>query len=423
MKRIFLTLIGILISTMVSMPVAASTQWNFGGMLRYMTFWNQTNSGEYKTSDLQKGGAAVNRDGKLAWGTQANTSIMMWMQSDVLDGFMEMWWDDAENSLLTREYWGRYRFDDRISVIIGQQHQLYSSFISRQTGLSDLNMNGIGTAFRAPSPKIVLNYGGAGHPFFPNSGFSFALVKPETDKPVEMLDRTVNSTWAGASTDIDTGFPQLQASYVRYANIWRIKIAGAYQQTKLRDINSSISMPIAIEKNKQTIHTWLLTMDGDIAFGPLWLAANATVGQNWGNAGLMNSELDATLSSFPYTLGVNAFAFDMQDIASGHFDIFDIANGQGKWANTTSWMISAVAAYHLTNTLRLELGAGFRYDNNDIYEASHKLWNMYLQAAYSVISGFEIVPEIGYIERGKSPIDKSDAGYLWYAGAQWNMYF
>lgn len=180
-------------------------------------------------------------------------------------------------------------------------------------------------------------------------------------------------------------------------------------------------MPVAIDKSKQNIHSWLVTVDGDIAFGPLWLAANATVGQNWGNAGMMNSE--STLSPFGYTLGVNSFGFGIQDIASGHFDIFDIANGKGKWESTTSWMLSAVAAYQLTEALRFEAGAGFRYDDNDIYETSHKLWNVYLQAAYTIAPGFEIVPEIGYIDRGKSPIDKTDAGYLWYAGAQWNMYF
>lgn len=423
MKRLILTLISTLISVMVSMPVGAATQWNFGGMLRYMTFWNQTHSGEGKISDLQNGGAALTRDGKLEWGTQSNTGITLWMQSDTLDGFIEMWWDNDSNSLETREYWGRYRLDDRIYVIIGQQHQLYSSFISRQAGLSDLNMNGIGTAFRSPTPKIVLNYGGTGHPFFRDSGFSFALVRPESDKPLEMLDRTPASIWAGATADMNTTLPQLQASYVRYADIWRIKIAGAYQQTKLKGIDSSMSMPIAIEKKKQTIQTWLLTVDGDIAFGPLWLAVNVSFGQNWGNAGLMNSELGASLGSFHYTQGVNAFAFNLQDIASGHFDIFDIARAKGKWSNTTSWMAGAVAAYHLNDALRLELGAGFRYDDNDIYVNPHKLWSMYLQAAYTVTAGFEIVPEIGYLNRGQSPIDGTDAGYLWYGGVQWNMYF
>lgn len=423
MNRIVITLMGILIFGIIPLPAAAFTQWNFSGALHYMTFWNQTNSGETKTSDLQNGGGALNRDGKLEWGNQANSSITMRMQADALDGFLEMWWDDAHNSLQPREYWGRYRADDRISVIIGQQHQLYSSFISRQAGLSDLNMNGIGTAFRAPSPKIVLNYGGAGHPFFRDSGFSLALVQPETDKPLEMFDRTPGNIWAGATADIDSALPQLQASYVRYADIWRIKIAGAYQKTKLRSINSSISMPIMIEKKAQVIQTWLLTMDGDIAFGPLWLAVNATVGQNWGNAGLMNSEFGASLSSFRYSLGATAFAFDIQDIASGHFDIFDIVNAKGKWENTTSWMIGAVAAYHLTDALRLELGGGFRQDDNDIYATPHKLWNMYLQAAYTVTAGFEIVPEIGYLNRGKSPIDETGAGYLWYGGVQWNMHF
>ena len=424
MKKIVLALAATAVIAMVSAPVMAATQWNFGGMIRYMTFWNQTDGGKHKVSDLQGGGAGLNSDGKLEWGTQVNTRIMMWMKSDTLDGFIELGYDTDGNSVWTREYWGRYKLNDSASIIIGQQHQLYSSFISRQAGLVDLNMNGIGTAFRPPTPKIVFNYGGVGHLFFLNSGFSFALAKPEADKPTEMLDRTPASTWAGATADIDTLFPQVQAAYTHYADTWRIKLAGAYQHTKLKSINSSMSMINPIAKKSQTIHSWLLTIDGDIAFGPLWLAANATVGQNWGNAGMMNSEFGATLSPFGYSPSpFTTMGFGIQDIASGHFDVFDIWNGKGKWENTTSWMLSAVAAYQLTEALRFEAGAGFRYDNNDVYETSHKLWNVYLQAAYTVAPGFEIVPEIGYIDRGKSPIDKTDAGYLWYAGAQWNMYF
>lgn len=213
MIKITFTLAALAILAMVSAPAMAATQWNFGGMIRYMTFWNQTDGGKHKVEDLQGGGAGVNSDGKLEWGTQMNTRVMMWMKSDNLEGFIEMGWDTDANSVTTREYWGKYKFNDNASVIIGQQHQLYSSFISRQAGLVDLNLNGIGTAFRPPTPKIVFNYGGVGHLFFINSGFSFALVKTEADKPTEMIDRTPASTWAGASADIDTYLPQIQAAY------------------------------------------------------------------------------------------------------------------------------------------------------------------------------------------------------------------
>ena len=94
-----------------------------------------------------------------------------------------------------------------------------------------------------------------------------------------------------------------------------------------------------------------------------------------------------------------------------------------KLKNTTSAMASIVAAYQLTEALRFEAGLGYRYDDNKIYEKSSTIWNTYIQAAYTVAPGFEIVPEIGYIDRGDNIISKDNEGYLWYAGAQWNMYF
>lgn len=375
MKKLVLGLAAIAVIAMVSAPAMAATQWNFGGMIRYMTFWDQNDAGKRGMTDYEGGGATLKSDGRLQWGNQVNTRIMMWMKSDSLEGFIEMGWDDnaGGNGVWTREYWGKYKFGEMSSITIGQQHQLYSSFISRQAGLVDLNMNGIGTAFRPPTPKITYTYGGTGHLFFIPSGFSFALTKPESEEYMGL-----------GSTDVDTYFPQIQAAYSYYADTWRVKVAGAYQHQEWKNY-------LGTTKDK-SIHSWLFTIDGDISFGPLWLAANATVGQNWGNAGMMNSEFGSSMKGFDL-------------IGSGHFD------GNGKWKNTTSVMASVVGAYQLTEALRFELGAGYRYDENKVYEKNSHLWNVYLQAAYTVAPGFEIVPEIGYIDRCKW-VDGRDDGYL-----------
>ena len=83
MKKIVLALAAVAVMAMVAAPAMAATQWNFGGMIRYMTFWDQSQGGKaYRTGDLQGGGADVKSDGRLQWGTQANTRIMMWMKSD-----------------------------------------------------------------------------------------------------------------------------------------------------------------------------------------------------------------------------------------------------------------------------------------------------------------------------------------------------
>ena len=416
MKKLVLSLAAVAVLAMVSAPVMAATQWNFGGMIRYMTFWDQNNGGDYAINDYQNGGAAMKSDGRLQWGTQANTRIMMWMKSDTLDGFIELGYDTDGNSVWTREYWGRYKMNDKASIIIGHQHQLYSSFISRQAGLVDLNLNGVGTAFRPPTPKIVFNYGGVGHLFFINSGFSFALAKPETsvaDTYTSALPAAAAPTNTfTAGYDEDTYLPQFQAAYSYYADTWRIKVAGAYQWTKVSkaeyaEYNAAGTLVNSGRMKNKNIHSWLATIDGDISFGPLWLAANFTVGQNWGNAGMMNSEFGATYG----------------DSHPGQYMYVGAAKFEnGKLKNTTSAMASIVAAYQLTEALRFEAGAGYRYDDNKTYKHDSNLWITYLQAAYTIAPGFEIVPEIGYVDRGKW-VHGGDDGYLWYAGAQWNMYF
>lgn len=389
-------------------------------MIRYMTFWDQSQGGKgYNTNDLQGGGAPVKNDGLLNWGNQINTRIMMWMKSDTLDGFIEMGWDEGENKVWPREYWGRYKMNDKASIIIGQQHQLYSSFISRQAGLVDLNLNGVGTAFRPPTPKIVFNYGGVGHLFFINSGFSFALAKPETSNNGTFGGLVPNTPPAGyvntaGVMDEDTYLPQLQAAYSYYADTWRVKLAGAYQWSKVKGYLygiDSVGDVTLLSTKSENIHSWLVTIDGDIAFGPLWLAANATVGQNWGNAGMMNSEFGNIHKDNPPITG-----FRQNEISAAKFK-------NGKLKSTTSVMASIVAAYQLTEPLRFEAGVGYRWDDNSVYEKSSNVWTAYLQAAYTIAEGFEIVPEIGFIERGKDVWGAGDKGYLWYAGAQWNMYF
>lgn len=378
--------------TVTAAPALAATQWNFGASLRYGTFWTERDFGSYKRPDLQQGGARVNNDSLLSWGTQANSTIEMFMRSDNLEGYIEMEYDVDGNTVTTSQYWGRYRFGNGFNVTIGQQHQLFSQFISNQAWGDDLNMNSIGTAYAAPTPKITLGYG----------GFSLALSKPDTGR------------FEGYRWNTNTYLPQLQAAYAYSADTWRVKLAGAYQHTKLNKRDQTYYPGQRINEN---LHSWLVAADGDINFGLLYLALAAAVGQNWSDAGWNdeNSGLDGLWSNGElYWWGGSQFSIN--------------AGGRMKAEDTTSFMLSAVAAYRLTEALRLEAGAGFRYDDNDLCHNSQNIWNMYLQAAYTVAPGFTVTPEIGYIDFGRWTTNKADPkgkdfGYLWYAGAKWQMDF
>ena len=88
MKKLILGLAAAAALTVVAAPVMAATQWNFGGSLQYKTFWTERDYGWYGGDDLQGGGAGLDNDGILDWGTQGDSNISMTMVSDHLTGYI-----------------------------------------------------------------------------------------------------------------------------------------------------------------------------------------------------------------------------------------------------------------------------------------------------------------------------------------------
>lgn len=375
---------------MVAAPAFAATQWNFGASLRYETFWNEADFGKNKSTDLEGGGARLSSDGKLSWGTQGNSRIKMFMKSDHLEGFIEMGWNADSGSVTTREYWGKYKFNDMAFIQIGQSHQLFNTpGFSNQVWVNDTGMHSMGVSFNPPTPKIILGYG----------GFSFAMVKPYKDN-----DYITKSLY----TDIDTYLPQLQAAYQYRADTWRVKLAGAFQTYKLSKIQDSMGNKLASSKN---INSWLIALEGNINFGPLYLAGTASVGQNWADA-QWNTSRGGLHNDYARAKNMQSFGYYVDG---------------NKIKNTTSAMGAIIVGYRLTEALRFEAGVGYRYDENKVFDDDSHIFNGYLQAQYTVAPGFTITPEIGYINLGDTLGTNGgksvDAGYTWYAGAQWRMDF
>lgn len=413
MKKLFMFCATASIVAMLGTTAMAATQWNFGASLRYNTFWTQVDYGKTKGPDIQGGGANLSGDHELAWSTQGNSRIKMFMKSDSLEGFIELGYDFDNNKVTTREYWGRYKFNDMGSLQIGQIHQLFNTpGLSNQVWSEDMNMHSIGVSWNPPTPKIVLNYG----------GFAFALAKPYSVSESsfwgkEVAEDNTNSgvTVPWARGDIDTYFPQLQAAYQYKADTWRIKLAGAYQYTKIKKFqvwDNSAATGVWGPTSSKSLHSWLVSLDGDIYFGPLYLAGAASAGENWATA-----EWNTTRGGLKDKYAKN------KTLAMANIDYRN-----GKLKDTFSAMGAVIVGYALTEDLSFEMGGGYRYDDNDAWRNSSNMWNVYLQAQYTVAPGFNITPEIGYINLGRSVADKGaakggNAGYLWYAGAQWRMDF
>lgn len=120
MKKLIWGLAAMAALTMLAAPAIAATQWNFGASLRYATFWTEQDAGK-------GGGAGLDQDGLLDWSTQGNSNIQMHMQSDNLEGYIELEWDFDDNKVTTSQYWGKYRFGNGAYIAIGQQEQLFTA--------------------------------------------------------------------------------------------------------------------------------------------------------------------------------------------------------------------------------------------------------------------------------------------------------
>lgn len=319
----------------------------------------------------------------------------MYLRSDVLEAFIDVGYSEKANKMTTREYWGRYHFNDKAFITIGQQRQLFSQYISNQVWDGDLGMGAIGLAYQSARPKITVGYG----------GFSFALSNPYNGRA--QVNAAAGAPDGLGTKNINVYLPQLQSSYEYRADVWRIKFAGAYQHLRLQKITNA-----AGDTTNKTVHSWLLAAEADLTYGSFYLAIAGTLGQNWSDAGWNdeNSNIGSNWNGdyFIRTAGIQWRAK---------------VNGAYEFKNTDSGMVALVSAYQLTESLRFEAGAGYRYDDNGYFKKTSRIWNVYLQAAYMVAAGLTVTPEVGYLDFGKNAKSGQNQGRLWYLGAKWQMDF
>lgn len=398
MKR-FLCILGfVAVVTMAAGSALAATEWNFGASLRFATWWTALDAGKGQISDMQSGGAKLSNDASLEFLQQRNSRIKMFMKSDRMEGYIEMGWNVDSSTVTPREYRGTFKFNDSFSITIGQTHSLFNTIgFSNQSWANDVNMRGVGVAWNAPDNRITLKY----------QGFQFSLSTPYHTEG--KFSGTISSTTA-YTADKDTYIPQLQFGYMHSGEDWRLKVVGAFQTYELKHLRAAGSST-DIFKNKN-VNSWMLMADGNLNFGPLYLAATASVGQNWSEA-RWNSSKGGLANDYANNKRLNTFA---------------VALKGNKLKDTSSLMGAVIVGYRLTEALRLEAGFGYRYDENDAWDKNSHMWLTYIQASYTVAKGFRIVPEMGLLDLGKTvgtrgANDARDNGYVWYVGAKWQMDF
>jgi len=154
------------------------------------------------------------------------------------------------------------------------------------------------------------------------------------------------------------------------------------------------------------IDVYSYVVGGDIGwnFGPGYVKAALSYGQNIGNAG------------WSIASGVNGRAGTYQGgIASW--------DGDDDTDDVDTFMGALVGGIKVSDMLSFEGGIGYRSDDLDAKGAEKtQPWAVYVQSVIALAPGVYVIPEVGYYDFDDT-VDDKDAGDLFYLGAKWQINF
>jgi hypothetical protein len=166
------------------------------------------------------------------------------------------------------------------------------------------------------------------------------------------------------------------------------------------------------------ITSWVIGGDVGFNFGPGYVKAAVSYGQNIGNAGW----------SIP--LGVN----ERSNTYQGGLAQYD---GDDDTNDTYTLQGALVGGLKVSDMLSFEAGFGYRHDRTDggpdvlvdgdgdvvlAAEKDTKPWAVYLQSVIALAPGVYIIPEVGYYDLDNNAAGV-EAGSLLYLGGKWQINF
>jgi hypothetical protein len=377
MKKITI-LIAAIALVCFSVP-AMAVDWNFYGSARMQTF--------YVSDDYQDGTNAAGTDDKdsdLLWSLQGNSRLGANVKADHIKGQVELGLkgdSGGDVDVSTRRIYGTWNFGPGY-LKVGKDYTPVSQFISGQVFDEDLGLLGIGTVYGNRVGQLALGFG----------GFEVALIQPRT----EQIDGT---TAQGSTTgDIDTIIPRIEAKYGMSFDAFNFNVAGGYNYYKISD-QASATNPGSTGDIDVTSYT--LGADAGFNFGPGYVKAAVSYGQNVGNA-----------------------KWDIPGLHNqGGMAAWD---GDDSTKDVDTIMAALVAGMKVSDMLSFEGGFGWRQDKPDNnYPSGDKKsqpWAAYVQAVIALAPGVYVIPEVGYFQ-GDQNYAGQDTTETFYAGAKWQIDF
>ena len=382
---------------------AMAVDWNFYGNARMATF--------YTSRDFGKGTNAAGTDSKdtdLQWDFQGNSRIGANIKAENIKAQFELGLKGSTGDLDvgTRRLYGVWNFGAG-TLKVGKDYTPVSQFISGQVFDADLGLLGIGTMYGSRKGQIALGFGGFNIALItPNSGYISGLGASSSTTFIGTfadinldgnadLYEVFETTAVPANGDVDEYLPKLEVSWGMAFDTWNFSLQGGAQTFEIEDVTSSV------DGGKDDIDVTSYTLGATVGanFGPGYVKAAGSFGQNWGDAGW----------AIPGYVGQGGFA---------------VWDGDDDTKDTDSWMAALVGGIKVSDMLSFEGGFGYRVDDPDVKGLDKtKPWAAYVQSVIALAPGVYVIPEVGYYDYDDGATGNADAGSLLYLGAKWQINF
>ena len=353
MKKLFVLFIIVLFAA-----PAMAVDWNFYGSARMATFWADTDLGDFTTT------AGDDDDANMQWDFQSNSRIGAKVKAEAVRGQFE--WGVSESNVATRRLYGTWNFGPA-TLKVGKDYTPVKQFISGQAYNGDLGLLGYGTAYGSRVGQLALSFG----------GFEVALIDQTT------------STKGLLGGEVDTTLPKIEAAFGMGFDMFSFKIIGGYQTYEIEGTNDDVD-----------VDSYTIGADIGVNFGPGYVKAAATYGENTGDAGWHIPSLFGTQGGVST---LNPAGNDVDDVET--------------------LMFAIVAGWKFTDMVSLEAGYGWREDDPDGSGLEEDdMWNAYVQLPLRLAPGVTVIPEFGWYDYGDNTAD-ADEGEEWYLGGKWQIDF
>jgi hypothetical protein len=371
---------------------AMAVDWNFYGNARMATFYTSEDLNNAETTDLQ-------------WDLQGNSRFGANVKAENIKAQVEM--GINESTVSARRVYGVWNFGSG-QLKVGKDYTPVSQFVSGQVFDEDLGLLNTGTVYGGRHGQIAFTFGSFNIALVnPNDSNLSNLVttattevtipNPAVGQPDITVPFSATTSANGSAQDI---LPKFEASWGTSFDAWNFNLMGGMQYYSIKDVQSSRT-----GQGTDDIDVTSYVIGGDVGFnfGPGYLKAALSYGQNMGNA--------AWTAGGQGTYG----GADGQALWDGDDDTND----------TTTVQAALVGGMKVSDMLSFEGGFGIRADSTDDDNGAQRNttpWAAYLQSVIALAPGVYVIPEVGYYDYDNNAAG-NNAGSLFYLGGKWQINF